>query len=122
MSARTKGAAAAPAQPRARAEFDRTEHNALVAGDDVYFVMERDNDVHVLSSRCPHRGGPLHLGDVEDGRLRCPWHGGLFPVDRLCDRSHPAIRVGHTVTVYLPAGDETPVPIHTMVRAGVNAA
>ncbi|MET9674020.1 Rieske 2Fe-2S domain-containing protein [Streptomyces sp. NPDC006482] len=125
MSTRTKGAAAAPAQPRTRAEFDRTEHNALVAGDEIYFVMERDNALHVLSSRCPHRGGPLHLGDVEDGRLVCPWHGGSFPVARLCDRSHPSVRVGNTVTVYLPAGDVPPVPVHTMVRAseaGANAA
>lgn len=114
--------AAAPAVPRTRAEFSRSEHNALVAGDETYFVMERENAVHVLSSRCPHRGGPLHLGDVEGEKLRCPWHGGMFPLGRLCDRSHPSVRVGDTVTVYLPAGENPPVPVHTMVRAGVNAA
>ncbi|GGU04170.1 MULTISPECIES: Rieske (2Fe-2S) protein [Streptomyces] len=114
--------AKAPAQPRVRAEFSRSAHNALVAGDDLYFVMERDKAVHVISSSCPHRGGPLHLGDVDGDRLRCPWHGGLFPVGRLCDRSHPSVRVGDTVTVYLPAGEHDPVPVHTMVRAGVDAA
>ncbi|WP_194292861.1 Rieske (2Fe-2S) protein [Streptomyces smaragdinus] len=105
-----------------RAEFDRGEHNALVAGDDMYFVMERGTDVHVITSACPHRGGPLHLGEVEDDRLRCPWHGSFFPVGRLCDRAHPSVRVGDAVTVYLPATDHSPVPVHTMVRAGVNAA
>lgn len=119
---RPRKGAKAPVPPRVRAEFDCAEHNALIAGDDIYFVMDRDKAVHVISSACPHRGGPLHLGDVEGDRLRCPWHGSLFPVSRLCDRSHPSVRVGSTVTVYLPASEHPPVPVHTMVRAGVNAA
>ena len=27
---------------------------------------------------CPHRGGPLHDAPVEDGCVRCPWHGYRF--------------------------------------------
>jgi nitrite reductase/ring-hydroxylating ferredoxin subunit len=29
---------------------------------------------------CPHRLGPLHECAVEDGALRCPWHGYRFDV------------------------------------------
>ncbi len=29
---------------------------------------------------CPHTGGPLHLGQIEEGCLVCPWHGARFDV------------------------------------------
>jgi len=29
----------------------------------------------VLDNRCPHQGGPLGEGSIENGWLRCPWHG-----------------------------------------------
>ena len=32
----------------------------------------------VLANRCSHRGGPLAEGDLNDGCLRCPWHGSQF--------------------------------------------
>ncbi len=28
-----------------------------------------------LANRCPHQGGPLGEGSIENGMLRCPWHG-----------------------------------------------
>ena len=28
-----------------------------------------------LDNRCPHQGGPLGEGTIENGLLRCPWHG-----------------------------------------------
>ncbi len=28
-----------------------------------------------LDNRCPHQGGPLGEGSIENGVLRCPWHG-----------------------------------------------
>ncbi|MEM7050599.1 MAG: thiamine pyrophosphate-dependent enzyme [Acidobacteriota bacterium] len=28
-----------------------------------------------LDNRCPHQGGPLGEGSIENGNLRCPWHG-----------------------------------------------
>lgn len=27
---------------------------------------------------CPHTGGPLELGQLDDGCLTCPWHGARF--------------------------------------------
>jgi nitrite reductase/ring-hydroxylating ferredoxin subunit len=42
---------------------------ALVRDGDRYFAL---GDV------CPHAGGPLSLGTVEDGKLVCPWHGREF--------------------------------------------
>jgi len=31
--------------------------------------------VGALENRCPHQGGPLGEGSIENGWLRCPWHG-----------------------------------------------
>jgi pyruvate oxidase len=31
-----------------------------------------------IDGRCPHQGGPLSDGTLEDGLLRCPWHGWAF--------------------------------------------
>ena len=31
-----------------------------------------------LDNRCPHQGGPLGEGSIENGWLRCPWHGYDF--------------------------------------------
>src|SRR4051794_15508595 len=28
-----------------------------------------------LENHCPHQGGPLGEGSIEEGLLRCPWHG-----------------------------------------------
>jgi len=36
---------------------------------------------HALDNRCPHQGGPLGEGSIENGLLRCPWHGWDFYPD-----------------------------------------
>jgi len=33
---------------------------------------------HALDNKCPHQGGPLGEGAIENGMLRCPWHGWDF--------------------------------------------
>ncbi len=36
------------------------------------------NQFAALDNRCPHQGGPLGDGSIENGMLRCPWHGWDF--------------------------------------------
>lgn len=31
-----------------------------------------------LDNSCPHMGGPLSEGEVEEGHVTCPWHGWQF--------------------------------------------
>ena len=33
---------------------------------------------NALTNACPHQGGPLGEGSIENGLLRCPWHGWDF--------------------------------------------
>jgi len=48
-------------------------------------VFKYGDQIIATSDRCPHAGGPLHLGDIEvlpDKSLcvRCPWHKWAFKV------------------------------------------
>jgi nitrite reductase (NADH) small subunit len=33
-----------------------------------------------IDNVCPHRGGPLAEGTLENGRVLCPWHAWAFSV------------------------------------------
>jgi pyruvate oxidase len=37
-----------------------------------------EGEYAALDNRCPHQGGPLGEGSIENGLLRCPWHGWDF--------------------------------------------
>ena len=37
-----------------------------------------EGKISALDNRCPHQGGPLGEGSIENGMLRCPWHGWDF--------------------------------------------
>ncbi len=38
-------------------------------------VTHFEGELSALSNSCPHQGGPLGEGSIENGLLRCPWHG-----------------------------------------------
>ena len=33
---------------------------------------------YAIDDTCPHRGGPLSEGEVEETEVTCPWHGACF--------------------------------------------
>ena len=43
-------------------------------------VVNLSGEICVLDGTCPHEGGPLGEGTLEDGRVVCPWHGYAFDV------------------------------------------
>ena len=45
------------------------------AGRHSFALTHYDGRYAALSNRCPHQGGPLGEGSIENGMLRCPWHG-----------------------------------------------
>ncbi len=86
-----------------------------------------------LDNRCPHQGGPLGEGSIENGLLRCPWHG--WDYDPQTGQA-PGFHNDHTQTfpvdvradgVYVGIAPEPPhettisdVMMETMVNAGVD--
>ena len=38
-------------------------------------VANVEGSFSAMDNVCPHRGGPLGQGVIEDGKVICPWHG-----------------------------------------------
>jgi nitrite reductase/ring-hydroxylating ferredoxin subunit/uncharacterized membrane protein len=61
-------------------EADLAENEPRCAEADgiAVLVVRTGGEIHALSDRCTHRGGPLHEGTIEDGCVRCPLHASVF--------------------------------------------
>ena len=55
-----------------------------VLGEDLVLFRDRDGKLALLGLHCPHRGTSLEYGDIEEGGIRCPYHGWLFDVRGQC--------------------------------------
>ena len=51
---------------------------SVTAGHVGLAITHYDGQYNALDNRCPHQGGPLGEGSIENGWLRCPWHGWDF--------------------------------------------
>ncbi|MFG0274948.1 MAG: thiamine pyrophosphate-binding protein [Phycisphaerales bacterium] len=50
----------------------------VVAGAKQVCLTRVNGTYGALDNACPHQGGPLGEGSIENGCLRCPWHGWDF--------------------------------------------
>ncbi|MBB5987536.1 Rieske 2Fe-2S domain-containing protein [Sphingobium lignivorans] len=94
-------------------------------------VLFRDEDgrLGLLGRHCPHRGADLSYGRVEDGGLRCLYHGWLFDVggkcleqpaepkgstfkDKICQKSYPVVERGGAVFAYMGPGEPPLFPAY----------
>ncbi len=50
----------------------------VAAGHHTVALTHFEGRLAALDNRCPHQGGPLGEGSIENGMLRCPWHGWDF--------------------------------------------
>ncbi len=55
-------------------------------------VANVDGAICVLDGTCPHEGGPLGEGTIENGRVVCPWHGYSFDVHTGEAEDDPAVK------------------------------
>jgi nitrite reductase (NADH) small subunit len=63
----------------AKGELPRVGQTKEVsAGRRVLCIGNFDGVIRALDGECPHRGGPLAEGMIEDGKLVCPWHAWAF--------------------------------------------
>ncbi|HEU0258066.1 MAG TPA: Rieske 2Fe-2S domain-containing protein, partial [Burkholderiales bacterium] len=93
------------------------------------FVLFRDTEgkCGVIDRQCAHRGADLAYGRLEDGGLRCSFHGWLYDVagkcletpaepegSRLCEhirlRSCPVVEKSGVLFAYLGAGEPPAFP------------
>lgn len=55
-----------------------------IMGEDLILFRDDQGRVGLIDRRCAHRCADLALGRVEDGGIRCPYHGWLFDVNGRC--------------------------------------
>lgn len=104
----------------------------VVAGHQSLAVSHFQGKYAALENKCPHQGGPLGEGQIEDGWLRCPWHGyeyhpcsgkapegfgdqvPTFPVDIRADGIYVGLEedIPHLTTV-------SDIMVETMINWGV---
>ena len=51
---------------------------SVSAANKSFAITHFDGKYSALDNHCPHQGGPLGEGTIENGWLRCPWHGYDF--------------------------------------------
>jgi phenylpropionate dioxygenase-like ring-hydroxylating dioxygenase large terminal subunit len=99
-----------------------------VLGEDLVLFRDESGKLGLLGEHCPHRGASLEYGDIEDGGLRCPYHGWLFDVSGRClgmpaepgnskfaskvrHLSYPVRELGGFIFAYLgPDQNQPPLP------------
>jgi nitrite reductase/ring-hydroxylating ferredoxin subunit len=54
-------------------------------------LYNRGGTVYATTNTCPHRGGPLGEGDLEEAVITCPWHGFQYDVTTGRCLSNPAL-------------------------------
>ena len=70
-------------------------------GEDLVLYKDASGNVIAAPDRCPHREAPLSAGKVNDGILKCCYHGWSFGVDGQCvsipsaDPDFPIPKSGH---------------------------
>src|SRR5215472_14508449 len=53
-------------------------------GEDLVMFRDEKGRNGLLGRSCPHRGTDLAYGRLEDGGLRCAFHGWLFDIEGKC--------------------------------------
>jgi nitrite reductase (NADH) small subunit len=67
----------------------------ISAGGQSFCVARLNGKISALANECPHHGGPLGEGTIENGMVVCPWHAYGFDVNTgaCLEGSAPSARV-----------------------------
>lgn len=69
------------------------EAREVVCGAKQLCIANSGGEFSAMDNVCPHRGGPLGQGVVEDGKVICPWHAWAFDVKTGAATHTPLARV-----------------------------
>jgi nitrite reductase/ring-hydroxylating ferredoxin subunit len=111
---------------------------ALVAvrlmGESLVLFRADDGALGLIARHCPHRGADLFYGRLEDGGLRCAFHGWKFGIDGQCQQqpaepegsgmaaqiktaAYPVVERNGVIFAYLGAGAPPAFPDFDCFRA-----
>jgi phthalate 4,5-dioxygenase oxygenase subunit len=98
-----------------------------IMSEDLVLFRDDSDRLGLIGRHCPHRGTDLSYGRVEDGGLRCLYHGWLFDIDgkckdqpaepegrKFCDKikhtSYPVQEKGGAIWAYMGEGEPPLIP------------
>ena len=73
-------------------------------GEDIA-IFNAGEEFYAINNTCPHQGGPLNEGVLEDNLITCPWHGWQYDLKSGCPiitpnlRTYPLRRDGDTLQI-----------------------
>jgi len=73
-----------PAALAVELEGNRPVKPVQLLGEDLVMFRDQQGRYGLIARACPHRGTDLAYGRLEDGGLRCAFHGWLFDVHGRC--------------------------------------
>jgi nitrite reductase (NADH) small subunit len=65
----------------------------LPLGKQTFCVAKVNGAIAALDNECPHHGGPLGQGVVEDGKVVCLWHAYAFDAQTGVCKHQPKLAV-----------------------------
>ena len=108
-------------------EGERPVKAVRLMGQDFVLFRDEAGRFGMLDRDCPHRGADLSYGRLENGGLRCLFHGWLFDVkgkcletpaepegsklcDRVSQRAYPVVQKAGILWAYLGEGEPPAFP------------
>lgn len=108
-------------------EINRPVKYVRMFGEDLVLFKDEKDQYGLMDRHCPHRGADLCFGRLEDGGLRCPFHGWLFDISGQClempaepperkfhekmrTNAYPCIARSGIIFAYFGEGDAPPLP------------
>lgn len=81
-----------------------------VAAGRIFAVYNVAGEFRVIDGICPHAGGPLGKGMLNDGVVTCSWHGWQFDVESgqhclnetICQQTYSVEVIDGQVCIRLP--------------------
>jgi nitrite reductase (NADH) small subunit/3-phenylpropionate/trans-cinnamate dioxygenase ferredoxin subunit len=85
------------------------EARAFEVNKKLVAIFNQGGQFHAIDDVCPHMGGSLSQGYVENGIVTCPWHAWRFRITDGVWADSPRIKIGcYPVRV---VGDEIQVQV-----------
>jgi phenylpropionate dioxygenase-like ring-hydroxylating dioxygenase large terminal subunit len=105
-----------------------------ILSEDLVLFRDEKGRLGLLDKRCPHRCTDLSYGRIEDGGLRCLYHGWLFDVkgkcleqpaepenstykDEIKHTAYPTHEVGGMIFCFMGKGEAPKFPDYEFVKA-----
>jgi nitrite reductase/ring-hydroxylating ferredoxin subunit len=88
----------------ADAEVEEGRPRSVEVASTKIVLVRQSGTVYALANACTHRGAPLSDGSMEDGCIRCPWHGSRFELSDGTVREGPATYAQASYDVRIAGG------------------